>query len=307
MPVDPDMREVLEALKDMPPAESLPVDVLRSRVLVPPPGERPAVGATDDILIPSDGQALAGRIYRPAEARSDGLVIFLHGGGFVMGSVETHDHVCRDLCRRAGIAVLSVDYRLAPEAKFPAAVHDSLNAVHWAAANSLRLRIDTEKLIIAGDSAGGNLAAVTALRLRDDGGPRLRGQVLIYPVTDYHTPATDSYTAFATGYLLTRAAMIRFWRDYVADERDALHPHAAPLRAADLRDLPPALVMTAEFDPLRDEGEAFAKKLAAAGVAVALKRYDGLIHGFIRMASVSRRADAALDDAAMWIAAALRD
>ncbi len=307
MPVDPDMHEVLEALKDMPPAESLPVDVLRTRVLVPPPGERPAVGATDDILIPSDGQPLPGRLYRPVEARTDGLVIFLHGGGFVMGSVETHDHVCRDLCRRAGVAVLSIDYRLAPEARFPAAVHDSLNAVRWAASQASRLRADPDKFIIAGDSAGGNLAAVTALRLRDEGGPGLRGQVLIYPVTDYHTPPTESYTAFATGFLLTRAAMIRFWRDYLGDEREASNPHAAPLRAADLRKLPPALVMTAEFDPLRDEGEAFARRLGAAGVAVTLKRYAGLIHGFIRMGAVSSRADAALDDAAAWIAATLRD
>jgi acetyl esterase len=305
MPVDAEIQRVLDMLKGAPPMESLPLDALRASVPVPPLEARPRVGTTEDIIIPG-APLIPARIYRPVETRSEGLVIFLHGGGFVIGNLETHDHVCRDLCRRAGIVVLAVDYRLAPEAKFPAAVDDSVKATCWAARNASRLSIDPGKIIVAGDSAGGNLAAVTAIRLRDEDGPPLRGQLLIYPVTDYHTPGTASYITHASGFSLTRGAMIRFWREYLADETYATHVHAAPLRASDLSNLPPALVLTAEFDPLRDEGEAFARKLADAGVAVTLKRYDGLIHGFFRMAAVSKRANSAIDDAVAWMHQVLR-
>jgi len=304
MPVDAEIQCLLDALKGAPPMESLSVEALRASVPVPPLAARPKVRATEDVLIPG-APPIPARVYRPIELQSDGLVIFLHGGGFVVGSLETHDHVCRDLCRRAGIVVLAVDYRLAPEAKFPAAVDDSLNAARWALRNAVGLSVNQGNIIIAGDSAGGNLAAVTAIRLRDEGEP-LRGQLLIYPVTDYHTPGTASYFEHASGYSLTRAAMIRFWREYLANEEGATHVYAAPLRASDLGNLPPAFVMTAELDPLRDEGEAFARRLADAGVAVMLKRYDGMIHGFFRMAPVSERASAAIDDAVAWMHQVLR-
>lgn len=305
MPVDAEIQGVLDALEGAPPMESLTLDALRASVLVPPLAARPKVRVTEDILIPG-APSVPARVYRPIERQSDGLVVFLHGGGFVVGNLETHDHVCRDLCRRAGLVVLAVDYRLAPEGKFPAAVDDSLNATRWAAHNAAHLSVNQGSIIIAGDSAGGNLAAVTAIRLRDEGGPPLRGQLLIYPVTDYHTPGTASYFTYAGGYSLTRAAMIRFWREYLADESDGTHVDAAPLRATDLTNLPPALVMTAEFDPLRDEGEAFARKLMDAGVTVTLKRYDGLIHGFFRMAAVSKLANSAIDDAVAWMHQVLR-
>jgi len=244
----------------------------------------------------------------PEAAARGGLTVFFHGGGFVIGSLETHDHVCRDLRAQSGAAVLSVDYRLAPEHKFPAAPDDCLQAVRWAAEHAAALGVDPSRIVLAGDSAGATLAAVTALRLRDEGGPAVRAQVLVYPVTDYHTPPTRSYLENAEGYSLTRAAMIRFWADYLHDAhnaQDALHPHASPLRAASLAGLPPALVLTAEYDPLRDEGEKYAHRLLDAGVPVTLWRHAGLIHGFFRMGLASVRAREALARTAAWIAAAM--
>jgi acetyl esterase len=177
--------------------------------------------------------------------------------------------------------------------------------VRWAAENAASLGIDASRIVIAGDSAGGTLAAVTAIRLRDEGGPKVRAQVLIYPVTHYHTPATASYLENASGYSLTRAAMIRFWSDYVRDEQEALDPHASPLREPNLSGLPPALVQTAEFDPLRDEGDKYAHRLLDAGVPVELWRQQGLIHGYFRMALASTRAREELAGTAAWIASAM--
>ncbi|MFD1559527.1 alpha/beta hydrolase [Paraburkholderia silviterrae] len=229
------------------------------------------------------------------------MTVFFHGGGFVIGNLDTHDHVCRDLCAGSGAAVIAVDYRLAPEHRFPAAVNDSLEAVRWIGQRAEALSIDPARIVVAGDSAGGNLAAVTALRIRDEGGPALRAQALVYPVTDYHTPPTRSYIDNQSGYSLTRAAMIRFWNEYVANERGTRHLHACPLRAASLAGLPRTLVVTAEFDPLRDEGEAYANRLFDAGVPVTLWRYDGLIHGFFRMGLVCAKAKEGLLRSAAWI------
>ncbi|MFT3819293.1 MAG: alpha/beta hydrolase [Rubrivivax sp.] len=305
MSIDPDIANVLKALASMPPMESMGVAELRASMVYPPPERRTPVGEVQDLLIDLGLHALPARLYRPPRRRSDGLAVFFHGGGFVIGSLETHDHVCRDLCAGSGVSVLSVDYRLAPEHRFPAAVDDGLAAVRWAAANGERLRADASRLAVVGDSAGATLAAVTALRIRDEGGPALRAQVLVYPVTDYHTPPTRSYLDNAQGYSLTRPAMIRFWRDYLAGEEQAAHPHASVLRAPSLRGLPPALVLTAEFDPLRDEGEAYAHRLLDDGVPVTLWREPGLIHGFFRMAMVSARARQVLERTAAWLGQAL--
>lgn len=303
MPIDPQMEDILKALEGMPPMESLGLEALRN--VYPPPLHREPVGEVLELRIPSTDATIPARLYRPNAKEHAGLTVFFHGGGFVIGSIESHDTVCRQLCNLTGAAVLSVGYRLAPEHKFPAAPDDCLQAVRWAALQTPDWALDPTKLVLAGDSAGGTLAAVTALRLRDEGGPAVTGQLLIYPITDYHTPPTPSYIENANGYFLTRAAMIRFWREYLPREEDASHAHAAPMRANDLAGLPRALVLTAEFDPLRDEGERFAHRLLDAGVPVTLRRQTGLIHGFFRMSAQSDQARHAVEHCAQWIRQAM--
>lgn len=241
------------------------------------------------------------RVYTPEGSGPFPVLLYLHGGGWVVGSLDSHDDLCRSLCKRAGALVASVDYRLAPEERFPSGLQDASNALRWLAANAASLKGDPARLAVGGDSAGANLAAALALRTRDRGGPAIRYQLLIYPVAvrDFETP---SYRRFATGYGLTRANMMWFWDQYLATPEDALDPYAAPLQAEDLSGLPPAFVASAEFDVLRDEGEAYAAKLAAAGVDVRCVRYLGMNHGFARMAAAFPAASKALDD----MAAALR-
>jgi acetyl esterase len=298
MSLDPEIAAVLETLRNAPPMDSMEIGALRANMAPVPLAARPPVGSVEDRILP-DGLPI--RIYQPAERRCMNLIVFFHGGGFVLGSIETHDPVARRFCSSAGCAVVSLEYRLAPEHRFPAATEDCLSAARWARDNASSLGASPHRIVLAGDSAGGNLAAVTTLRLRDEGYPQPSGQILAYPVTDYHTPPTRSYLDNATGYSLTRAAMIRFWRDYVSNEAQALHPHASPLRASDLSGLPPAFILTAQFDPLRDEGEAYAARLKDAGVPVALIRYEGLIHGFLRMAAVSAKARQAFAEIGTWV------
>ena len=209
--------------------------------------------------------------------------------------------MCRNLCAGAECLVASVDYRLAPEHKFPAGINDCLHATRWAAAHAAELGADPARVAVAGDSAGANMAAVTALRARDEGGPALCAQLLLYPVADYHTPGTPSYQENAEGYGLTRATMEWFWDHYLRDPSEGAHPHASPLRAPDLSGLPPAFVVTAEYDPLRDEGEFYAEKLRAAGVPTASTRYDGVNHGFMFWVGVVDKAGAAMNDACQWL------
>lgn len=304
MPLDPQIAPLLAALQAMPPMEGMTLQELRN-VYPPPPADREPVGQVQELLVPSAGEPIPARLYRPQAMERTGLTVFFHGGGFVIGSIESHDAACRRLCKLTGAAVLSVEYRLAPEHPFPAAPDDALQAVRWAAQQAPAWRLSPARLVLAGDSAGGALAAVTALRLRDEGGPRVAGQVLVYPMADYHTPPTPSYLAYESGYFLTRAAMVRFWREYLSRAEDGLHPHASPLRATDLSSLPPALVLTAEFDPLRDEGERYAHRLLDAGVPVTLRRQAGLIHGFLRMFGVSDKARDAMEYTAQWIRQAM--
>ena len=211
------------------------------------------------------------------------------------GDLYTHDGVCRSLTNAAGCIVASVDYRLAPESKYPVAAEDSYAALLWIVANAARLGIDPRRVAVGGDSAGGNLSAVVALMARDRKGPALVYQALIYPVTNYDLD-TPSYHENATGYVLTREAMRWFWRHYLAREEQGREPLASPLLAPNLTGLPPALVITAACDPLRDEGEAYAARLRDAGVPVTLTRYDGMFHGFVRMTRFLDKARAAVDE-----------
>jgi acetyl esterase len=251
----------------------------------------PVASVTD-----SDADGVAVRVYLPADADRGGpALVYLHGGGWVLGGRDSHDGVCRALATRAGCVVIAVDYRLAPERRFPAAIDDAWTATRWAAARH-------PVLAVAGDSAGGQLAAAVALRARD-AELALALQVLIYPVCDYAF-STPSYREGLPAPALTEAAMRWYWSQYVPDVSRAPSPDCSPLRA-DVSGVAPAILITAEFDPLRDEGEAYARRLRAAGVAATLHRYDGLIHGFIRMTAVLNRADGAIDEVAEAVRRAL--
>jgi acetyl esterase len=259
------------------------------------------VAEVSDRAIPSAGGEIPVRVYRPGGDGPLPIVVWLHGGGWAMGSIETYDAPVRALANAAAAIVVSVEYRLAPEHRFPAAVEDSLAAVRWAASCAAELGGDPARLAVAGDSAGGNLAAVVARRLR--GELDLRLQVLVYPVTDGGVN-TPSYREFAYRYGLTAAGMRRFWELYL-DGSDSSDPDASPLRAGDLSGVAPAFVLTAEHDVLRDEGEAYAAALEAAGVPVTLTRWPGTIHGFVRWMAATDVAGEAIAEVGARLRAAL--
>jgi len=245
----------------------------------------PEIGAIRNITADGPGGPIPLRVYRPAGATAGTplpALVYFHGGGWVIGDLDTHDVQCRQLTAEAGITVVAVDYRLAPEHKFPAAVDDAWAATRWVAEHGSELGVDARRLAVAGDSAGGNLAAVVALLARDAGAPAIALQVLVYPVTDIGAE-TRSYRDFADGYLLTRESMRWFTNHYVKSPSEAQDWRVSPLRAASLAGLPPALVITAGFDPLRDEGAAYAARLVDAGGRVDYVSYGGMIHGFMPM------------------------
>ena len=250
-----------------------------------------------DHRLPVAGGEITVRAYSPGGPGPHPALVYYHGGGWVIGDLYTHDGLCRSLTNAARCAVLSVDYRLAPESKYPVPAEDSYAALRWVVANAARLGIDPRRVAVGGDSAGGNLATVVALMARERGGPALVHQVLIYPVTD-HDLTTPSYVENATGYVLTREGMRWFWSHYLARESQGREPYASPLRAPRLAGLPSALVITAEYDPLRDEGEVYAARLRDAGVPVTITRYAGMFHGFIRMTRILDKARTALDEIA---------
>jgi acetyl esterase len=241
------------------------------------------------------------RVYSPEGTGPFPMIVYIHGGGFVLCSIDTHDAVCRNLAADTPAVVVSVDYRLAPEHPWPAGSDDCVAAVRWAAGAAASLGADPDRIVVGGDSAGGNLAAVTALRLRDHGGPVLSGQLLIYPVTDHAQAGHPSYAAYDTGYGLTADDMRWFFEQYTPEVADRVHPFVSPLRAADLSGLPPAHVMTAEFDVLRDEGEAYAQRLSDAGVPVEAIRFDGLNHGCINQVGAWPSVDAAHAAMVGWL------
>ena len=241
------------------------------------------------------------RIYTPEGSGPFPILLFIHGGGWVICNLDTHDPLCRAFSRRAGCVVVSVDYRLAPEHKYPAAVEDVYAAALWVAQNAESLHGDPARIAVAGDSAGGNLSAALTLMARDKGAPDLVCQLLIYPVTNAYALDTQSYHNYAEGYMLLRDDMIWYRDHYLQRLDDGKAPYASPLLCDDLSGLPPAHVMTAEFDVLRDEGEAYAQRLYQAGNEVTCVRYNGLIHGFMSMDGILSKADEAITDAANFL------
>lgn len=303
MPLDPQIKALLDRGTGVPATHTLPVAEARAlyeariAVMAPPA----AVADVSERVIDGRGGKLRLRVYRPEGTAPFPLLVFYHGSGFVLCSLDTHDGMCRNLCAGAGCVVVSVDYRLAPEHKFPAGPDDCLAATRWVASHAAELGGDPAHIAIGGDSAGGNMAAVVALRLRDEGGPVVRGQLLIYPVTEHYSRPTPSYEENAEGYGLTRDTMRWFWDHYLAEPSQGDDKLAAPLRAKDLSRLPPALVVTAEYDPLRDEGEAYVARLREAGVATECARYDGMNHGFLFWVGVVDVAGDAMTACSAWL------
>lgn len=254
-------------------------------------GSAPEIARTEDRTIPGPHGDIPVRIYTPEGTTPLPVVVYFHGGGWVLGSIASHDTSCRSIANASGAIVISVDYRLAPESKFPKPLDDAFAAAEWIAENAESFGGDSQRMAIAGDSAGGNLATVVSMRARDAGSPRILFQVLVYPVIDYNFD-TPSYIQNAEGYALTRAVMIWFWGHYLNNADEGQNPLCSPMRAPDLSGLPPALIITAEFDPLRDEGEAYAKRLIESGVPVEYTCYDGMIHTFFGIAGLDKAKEA---------------
>ena len=310
--LDDGAQRVLDLIRETgrPPYETMQPTEARElyrkgRLLLQP--EPPQVALTRDLSAPAPHGAIPLRLYRPAGSAADArlpTLVFFHGGGWVIGDLDTHDGVCRHLANGAGCAVVAVDYRLAPEHKFPAAVDDCIAATAWITAEAAALGIDPSRLAVGGDSAGGNLAAVVALDARDRSGPALRFQLLIYPAVDM-AMGHESHRRFIDGLPLTHGTAAWFRDLYLRNAADRADWRASPLRARALGGLPPAYVMTVGFDPLRSEGDDYAAQLGKAGVRVTHRHLPTQIHGFITMGKLIPAAGGALDDAAAALKVAL--
>jgi acetyl esterase len=282
MPLDPVALSILEELKRQPPLDHLSVEEARRSAIelarAMGPGE--PVARVEDLETSGSSPAIPIRVYTPRGTGPFPLLVYFHGGGWVIGNLDTEDATCRSLANTAGCIVVSVDYRLAPEHKFPAAVEDAYAATRWVAQHATHLNGDPARLAVGGTSAGGNLAAVVTLIAREQRFPHIMYQVLMVPATHYDF-SSKSHAENGEEYGLTRDIMRWFWRHYLVSESQGAHPYVSPLRVADLRGLPQAFIATAEYDPLRDEGQAYAQRLMEAGVGVSYRCYEGMIHLFL--------------------------
>jgi acetyl esterase len=307
MPIDPQVEGLLAEMAALgePPLHQRSVADARTAAerLTALSGDPIEVGAVDDITIPVDGADIAARVYTPLGAGPHPIVMFFHGGGWVICSLETHDNLARAICRDAEAVVVAVDYRMAPEFRFPTAAHDCFAATIWAAENAASLDADASRLAVCGDSAGGNLSAVVSQMARDAGGPAVAYAALIYPAVDM-TAKGGSLEENAKGYFLETEGMEWFMNHYVSHEERA-EVIASPLLHSNLSDLPDCFIATCEYDPLRDEGEAYGAALRASGVHVESKRYDGLIHGAATMTGVLEGGRQLVADTAAHLRAAL--
>jgi len=299
MPLDPQAKVLIDLIEGSgsfaltPDSDPQELRALYNSLRPPPTIE---VATVEDRAIPGPAGELPVRIYRPAGDTPKPTIVYYHGGGWVIGGLDTHDGGCRALANAADAVVVSVDYRLAPEHPFPAPIDDAFAALRWVHAHAAEIGGDPTRIAVAGDSAGGNLAAVVAHQARDDGGPALCMQLLIYPVTDYEFDSR-SMNDNAEGYFLSRAAMQWFYSHYLNDPAEGADPRVSPVRASNLAGLPPAFVITAEFDPLRDQGIAYADAMRAAGTPVDGRTYEGMFHGFMSMLDWVDAGKVAFDDA----------
>ena len=301
MSLDPQVEKILAeaAALGLPAYQDLsPTEARKQMLDIAPPVEPSlAVSRVEDRSIPGPASEIPLRLYYPEVNPPFAAFVFFHGGGWVIGNLDTHHGLCHALAKTSGCLVVSVDYRLAPEHPYPAAVEDAYAATEWVAENSAVIQADPERLAVGGDSAGGHLATVVSMMARDRKGPCIDLQILIYPITDcnFNTP---SYLENKEGYMLTRDLMKWFWDHFLHDKTQSNKPYASPLQAPNLSNLPPALIITAGYDPLRDEGQAYGKRLQDAGVNVMLSHYPGMIHAFIRMTARLDMANQALDEIA---------
>jgi len=304
--LDPKVKDLLTAIAaaGLPSIESIPLDAAREMVHKGYAAMRIPVMEVGSIqnrnFSISDGK-IDVRIYIPSGEGPFPVMVFFHGGGWVLFHLDAYDPICSHICALAGFIVVSVEYRLSPEYKFPLATDDCLEATRWTAKHCSEWNGDPFRIFLAGDSAGGNLAAVTAMRIRDEGGPDILGQVLIYPATDYYEPEKPSYAEFAAGYNLSMDDMKWFWKMYLDNKEDAKNPKAAPLLAPNLSGLPPALVIVSGFDPLRDEGIAYADRLKKSGIQVRLSVYEEMIHGFLSYLGILKQAKTAIKEISGWL------
>jgi len=305
-PLDPKARDLLTAiaLAGEAPIDAVPVyqardqvegGYARMKIPVAP------VGSFQNLVIPGPGGELPVRAYIPEGKAPFPVMVFFHGGGWVFFRLDDYDPICTHLCAESGCIVFSVDYRRSPEYKFPAATDDCLVATRWIADHCREYDGDPHSMVLAGDSAGGTLSTVTALRIRDEGGPKVKGQILLYPVTDYLYPEKSSHREFGEGYSLTMKAMKWFWDQYLEKVEDAQNSYASPLLMKDLSGLPPAFIIVSGYDPLRDEGLAYAKRLKEAGGDVQLSVYEDMIHGFLSYLGIFKQAKTAIDEIARWV------
>lgn len=306
MPVDPQIEAMLAAMPEWPGVRHVPLDMLRQAVressIAIPPAADAVVARVEDRDIAGPGGSLALRIYTPEGDAPFPVTVYMHGGGFVVGDLDTQDMIARAFCAWGETIVVSVDYRLAPEHPFPAGPDDVFAALLWVASHAQEIGGDPTRLALAGDSAGGNLACAAALRARDEGGPRVRAIVNFYGSCNYPSTETASSREFAAGPILQKDDVDWFWEQFLGDpEVQQNDPQASPVRAKSLAGLPPAFVATAECDPSRDDSEAFAAKLAAAGGTVEAKRYPGMVHGFASWVGFLPGAREALTDAGAFL------
>jgi acetyl esterase len=310
MPIDPTARVLIDAMeKTFPPLDpSISGTEMRARVqaavakMTPAGSDPEAVGEVINRTVPGPAGQIPVRIYRPAVAVDQAVptAVFFHGGGFVLCDLDSHDGICRALCNATPAVIVGVDYRRAPESRYPAAVDDCYAVTLWAAAHVGELGGDPASLAVVGDSAGGNLAAAVALMARDRGAPRLAKQVLVYPMLDWNGDS-KSHQEIGDDYYLRHEEVMYYWGQYLADPAQGREPYASPSFATDFAGLAPALVATAEFDPLRDEGEAYADALSAAGVPTIKHRYDGMFHSFFTFMGVLPAASALRDEIAAFL------
>ena len=304
MPLVPELQAFLAQI---PPAPSERPSIEQMRALAVAnsaqlPRRPTSIAGTREIMVPGPASELPARVYTPLGVGPFPLVVYFHGGGFVAYTLDTHDQVCRELCTGTGAVVVSVEYRLAPEFRFPHPTDDAYAAVKWLGEHAAELGADAGRMAVAGDSAGASLSLAAALQVQDGGGPELAALLLIYPVADMSGQTEyPSRSENGQGYFLTSEAMQLFGAMYLNTPEDALHQHVSPLHSAPLAGLPPTLVLTAEYDPLRDEGHALAEKLQDQGVDTTYRPGPGLIHGFANMTGFVPAAARIMDDAAAWL------